>query len=138
MCTKIPNTMCLTLLTMMALEPDGASIIFLYSLMKNENMSRYISCKTCVSISTLSLLVLQLCRPLITESLIGIMNVIILQRKPEFTILLLKALPLLHILRGDCSPNEQRVVQPSNIVWFDRDIRLGIVRQTMLSSGISR
>ena len=43
-CTSIPNSVCLTLLKMMALQPDGADIIFLLSLMKNENMSRYILC----------------------------------------------------------------------------------------------
>ena len=43
-CTSIPDSTCLTLLKMMALQPDGAGIIFLQSLMKNENMSRYILC----------------------------------------------------------------------------------------------
>ena len=37
----IPESMCLTLLTMMVLQPDGAGVVFLGSLMKNENMSRY-------------------------------------------------------------------------------------------------
>ena len=38
----IPDDMCLTLLTMMALQPDGAGVVFLQSLMKNKNMSRYV------------------------------------------------------------------------------------------------
>ena len=39
----IPEGMCLTLLKMMALQPDGADIIFLQSLVKDENiMSRYV------------------------------------------------------------------------------------------------
>ena len=39
----MPDTMCLTLLKMMALQPDGADIIvYLQSLMKNENMSKYV------------------------------------------------------------------------------------------------
>ena len=43
----MPNTMCLTLLKMMALQPDGAGIIaFLQSLMKNENMSKYVVLRT--------------------------------------------------------------------------------------------
>ena len=42
-CTSIPDDMCLTLLKMMALQPDGAGVIaFLQSLMKNENISRYV------------------------------------------------------------------------------------------------
>ena len=127
-CTSIPDSMCLTLLKMIALEPDGASIIFLQSLMKNENMSRYI----CAIISSLTLLALQLCRSLIAVSLITIMDQIILQSKPEWTIDLLKALPLLHFVRGDCIPNEQLVVQPSKIEWLDRNIKLGTVRSTML------
>ena len=41
-CISTPDSMCLTLLKMMALQADGADIIvFLQSLMKNENMSRY-------------------------------------------------------------------------------------------------
>ena len=40
--SSMPDTMCLTLLKMMALQPDGADIIvFLLSLMNNEKMSRY-------------------------------------------------------------------------------------------------
>ena len=39
----IPDDMCLTLLKMMALQPAGAGIMaFLQSLMKNENISRYV------------------------------------------------------------------------------------------------
>ena len=38
----IPDGMCLTLLKMMALQPDGAGIIFLQSLIKNGKMSRYV------------------------------------------------------------------------------------------------
>ena len=41
-CTSISDSMCLTLLKMMVLQPDGAGIIFLQSLMKNKNMSRYV------------------------------------------------------------------------------------------------
>ena len=36
----IPDDMCLTLLKMMALQPDGAGTDYLQSLMKNENTSR--------------------------------------------------------------------------------------------------
>ena len=50
----IPDSMCLTLLPMMALQPDGADVVFLQSLMKNENMSRYVVCTTHVNILTLS------------------------------------------------------------------------------------
>ena len=68
------------------------------------------------------------CRPLVvTKSLIATMNQIISQRNREFTIHLLKAIPLLHFLRGDCTPHEQRVVQPSKIKWLDPDIHLGTV-----------
>ena len=63
------------------------------------------------------------------KSLIDTMNQIIRQRKREFTVHLLKALPLLHFLRGDCSPRGQCVVQP---VWLDPDIHLGTVRYEML------
>ena len=59
------------------------------------------------------------------------MGQIILRGKPEHTIDLLKALPLLHFIRGDCIPNEQRVIPPSSIMWFDRDIHMGTVRGTM-------
>ena len=74
-------------------------------------------------------MVLQLCRSLIAKSLITIMDQIISRSKP---IDLLKALPLLHFIRGDCIPNEQLVVQPSKIEWLDDDIQLGSVRSTML------
>ena len=73
-----------------------------------------------------------LCRPLIRDSLIAIMDKVISQHKPESTVHLLKALPLLHFIRGDCIPNEQRVVQSPKIVWLDHDIQLGTVRSTML------
>ena len=59
------------------------------------------------------------------------MGQIISQRKPESTVHLLKALPLLHFMRGDCTANEQRVVQSSKIEWLDRDIHMGTVRTTM-------
>lgn len=39
-CTSIPDDMCLTLLKMVALQPDGAGIVYLQSLMKNKNMAR--------------------------------------------------------------------------------------------------
>ena len=51
--TSIPDSTCLTLLKMMALQPDGVGIIFLQSLMKNESMSRYVVHET---ISSLHLL----------------------------------------------------------------------------------
>ena len=130
-CTSIPDSMCLTLLKMMALQPDGVGIIFLQSLMKNESMSRYIIIVH-GTILSLRLLVLQLCRSLIAMSLITIMDQIISRRKSEYTIDLLKALPLLHFIRGDCFPNEQLVVQPSKIEWLDGDIQLGTVRSIML------
>ena len=58
--------------------------------------------------------------------------ILFLWRKPEVTIHLLKALPLLHFVRGDCTPNEQRVIQPYKIEWLDPKIKLGTVRSTML------
>lgn len=64
--------------------------------------------------------------------MIPIINQIVSQRKSEFTILLLKALPFLHFMRGDCTPNEQRVVKPSKVEWLDRHIQLQTVHFTML------
>ena len=128
-CTSIPDSMCLTLLKMVALQPDGADIIgFLLSLMKNENMSRYVVLHK----HFITGFVAPIIRSLITSSLIAIMDQIISGCKPEFTVHLLKALPLLHFIRGDCTPNEQLVVQPSKIEWLDRGIQLGTVRSTML------
>lgn len=57
------------------------------------------------------------------KSLIEVMNCIIRQREVHI-INLLKALPLLHLLRGDCTPHEHRVVHPAAIVWTDSDVDL--------------
>ena len=133
MCTAcLPNSTCLTLLEMMALLPDGSGINFLQSLMENDGISRYV-----VYINNISPYINHLFhayRSLIIKSLIAVMNKIIsmLPDKQEFTIHLLNALPLLHFLRGNCSPHEQRVVQPSEIGWFDHDINLGTVRSSVM------
>ena len=51
--------------------------------------------------------------------------------KVDYTIHLLKALPLLHLLRGDCGPHERIIVRPSAIKWMDPVIDLQPVRYRM-------
>ena len=51
--------------------------------------------------------------------------------KEELTIHLLKALPLLHFLRGDCVPYQQLVVQPTKIKWGDPELQLATVQHLM-------
>ena len=53
------------------------------------------------------------------ESLTDVINLVISQKQKSHTIHLLKALPLLHLLRGDCTPFQQCVVQMSATRWND-------------------
>ena len=54
-----------------------------------------------------------------------------IQLNESHTVHLLKALPLLHLLRGDCVPHEQYVVRPSVIDWEDPVIDLKSTQQMM-------
>ena len=65
------------------------------------------------------------------DSLTDIINRIMVQQNESHTVHLLKALPLLHLLRGDCAPHEHYVVQPSAIKWKDPAIDLRATQQMM-------
>ena len=70
-------------------------------------------------------------RSLVIDSLTAIINRIMARQDESHTVHLLKALPLLHLLRGDCSPNEQSVMRPSAIKWKDPIIDLRATQQMM-------
>ena len=55
----------------------------------------------------------------------------IAQHRGSHHIHLLKALPLLHLLRGDCAAHEQSVIHPSDIVWTDPCVNLNTANQLM-------
>lgn len=63
------------------------------------------------------------------KALIAIVNRVIGIDQEEHAIHLLKALPLLHLLRGDCKPRQQIVIRPSTIEWTDTDIKLGSIKR---------
>ena len=65
------------------------------------------------------------------ESLSDVMNHIIRRHQESHTIHILKALPLLHLLRGDCVAHKQCVVHPSAIVWRDPDVDLQTTNHLM-------
>ena len=65
------------------------------------------------------------------DSLTDIINRVMVRQDESHTVHLLKALPLLHLLRGDCVPHEQCVVQPSAIDWRDPTIDLRATQQMM-------
>lgn len=65
------------------------------------------------------------------ESLTDVMNQVIRRRQAQHTINILKALPLLHLLRGDCIAHKQCVVHPSAIVWTDRWVDLQTINHLM-------
>ena len=54
-----------------------------------------------------------------------------IQLNESHTVHLLKALPLLHLLRGDCAPHEQCVIRPSVIDWKDPAIDLRATQRIM-------
>ena len=62
------------------------------------------------------------------EALTAVMDRI---SKTDCTVHLLKALPLVHLLRGDCGPCEQIVVRPSAIEWTTPGVKLGTIRNKM-------
>ena len=67
------------------------------------------------------------------DSLKNVVNRIIGLRNAVHTLHLLKVLPLLHFLRGDCDRYEQLVIPPADIKWTDPTIKLGTMKHTMHS-----
>lgn len=68
------------------------------------------------------------------ESFSHVIKLVIDQKVESYTIDLLKAFPLLHLLRGDCTPFQQCVVRPYAINWGDPYIDLTTTQQKMSSS----
>lgn len=79
------------------------------------------------------LFICMLHRHLMMESLTDVIKLVINLKEESHTLHLLKALPLLHLLRGDCTPFQQRVVRPSAIRWDDPCIDLTTTQQVMSS-----
>ena len=131
---------CITLLKMMALQSSGENYDFLTSLMKED--SRCVSNHMSISLrkvqsihfihvpmhfnmySKIAITPICFCvsfRQLVTTALTAVFyranssNI----KEEEDVIHLLKAYPLLHLLRGDCAPGEQTIVRPSAIKWGD-------------------
>ena len=75
-----------------------------------------------------------LCRDLMMESLTDVIKLVKSQKQESHTIHLLRALPLLHLLRGDCTPFQQCVVRPSDISWNDHSIDFITTQQVMSSN----
>lgn len=67
------------------------------------------------------------------ESLTDVIKLVIGLKQESHTIHLLRALPLFHLLRGDCTPFEPRVVRPSAIIWNDSYVDLTTTQQVMTS-----
>ena len=67
------------------------------------------------------------------ESLTKVINLVIGQKQESHTIHLLRALPLFHLLRGDCIPFQHYVVRPSDIIWNDPYIDFTATQQVMSS-----
>ena len=65
------------------------------------------------------------------DSLTAIINRIMVRQDESQTVHLLKALALLHLLRGDSGPHEKYVVRPSAIKWKDLVIDLRATQQMM-------
>ena len=80
-------------------------------------------------------LILYLCRILVEKLLTNFMNQIIYLRDVVHTLDLLKALPLLHFLRGDCDRYEQLVLPPADVIkWMeDPTLKLAIMKSTIHS-----
>ena len=67
------------------------------------------------------------------ESLTDVIKLVIDLKEESHTIHLLKALPLLHLLRGDCTPFQEYVVHPSVIMWNDTYIDFTTTQQVVSS-----
>ena len=68
------------------------------------------------------------------DSLTNVMNRIIHRHNVVHTLHLLKALPLLHFLRGDCGHFEKLVLSPADVSkWTDPAIKLGTIKNTICS-----
>ena len=72
-------------------------------------------CRGCVN----KIVIFLFFRHLVTAAMTFVLNQTILNIKEEYVIHLLKAYPLLHLLRGDCVPNEQTIFRPSAIKWTE-------------------
>ena len=72
-----------------------------------------------------------LCRDQVSDSLSGTMVQFISKCSKDFIIHLLKALPLLHFLRGDCTVYQQLVCLPTEIKWKVDGLNLDIIRSNM-------
>ena len=88
-----------------------------------------------VSLFLVIKLILYLCRNIVKKSLTNFMNQIIYLRDVVHTLDLLKALPLLHFLRGDYDRYEQLVLPPADVIKWTEDptLKLSIMRSTIHS-----
>ena len=68
------------------------------------------------------------------ESLSNVIKLVIALKNESHTIHLLRALPLLHLLRGDCTPFQHCVVRPSAIIWNDPSIDFTTTQQVISSN----
>ena len=129
----LANDVCVDLLRMMALPHNIANDVykFLKSLMK-EKKSWYVPSNFIIAMTIADcMIIFFLCRDLVTESLNGIMVQFINKCSEDFTIHLLKALPLLHFLRGDCTPYEELVCWPTDMKWREYRLDFAKIRSTI-------
>ena len=67
----------------------------------------------------------------VLNALTNIIKCLSQKRKKEYTIHIIKSLPLIHFLRGTCSPRGNVAFNPATIAWEDTALHLGCVRLTM-------
>ena len=72
-----------------------------------------------------------ICRSYVTNSLSYLLRLVIEMRKPEITILILRALPLLHFLQGDSKPYGILDVSTRHIKWGEPSLGITTLRNTM-------
>ena len=56
------------------------------------------------------------------------------KKSPENILHLLKALPLVHFLRKDCTPHQKLLIQPKDINWIDQILNTEMMKITAESA----
>lgn len=100
------------------MQQEGSRLVILYAYMK----CRFYQCTLCL---------LCLLRELAVESLTHTFASIADRKKTSHTIHLLQALPLIHFLRKDSSPNETRLLAVKEAVYNDPFLHFTVIHQTM-------
>ena len=118
----------IALLRMMAFTYTAANMeySFLQSLMKKKES------KLVINFIFTSKLVC-VCREQVTESITSLFTYATdkLNKRKEYFIDLMKALPLIHFVRDDRIPYEKLDVSPSKVVWGDKRLKIASVQSSM-------